>query len=78
MQSSTSHGGWVDVNIRSPVTKGLKFTMTHNKIFGLACYYEGQWVEFLPTHMGEVAWWFEFLDDDGKEIEFLKDDQPKS
>lgn len=68
-------GKWVSASERLPKTTGIKCTLTADKFFGLATF-NGEWVHLLPTFVGEVAYWFEFVNIDGDEIEFVTDPTP--
>lgn len=66
-------GMWVDVIDREPKTSGIKFTLTKDNFFGIATFYNNEWIHLLPTYLGEVQKWFEFVNSDGEEIEFVTD-----
>lgn len=66
-------GKWIKVSDRLPKTQGIKLTLTENNQFGLAGYVDDEWIQFLPTYLGEVYKWCEFLDDGGQEIDFVVD-----
>ena len=63
-------GTWVKVSDRVPTNSGIKFTLTKNSQLGLAAYFDGEWIQFLPTFLGDVHRWCEFVNDNGQEIEF--------
>lgn len=69
-------GKWIKVSDRLPKNIGIKLTMTKDKSFGLASFVDDEWIQFLPTFLGEVFYWCEFIDDNGQEIEFVID-QPE-
>lgn len=67
-------GKWIKVTERLPKTIGIKLTLTAAHQLGLASYVDAEWVQFLPTYLGEVYMWCEFLDDNGQEVEFTVDE----
>lgn len=66
---SYQRGKWVKTSVRLPKNQGIKITLTDNHHLGLAAYVDDEWIQFLPSYLGEVAQWCEFLDDGGQEID---------
>lgn len=70
MSDSNLLGKWVKVSDRTPTTPDIKITMTENKIMGLASFVDDEWIQLLPTFMGDVYMWCEFIGEDGEPILF--------
>lgn len=62
-------GKWVLVDDRVPKTHGIKIILTDNNAIGLASYVDDEWIQFLPTFVGNVRKWCEFLDEGGQEYD---------
>lgn len=67
-------GKWVLVSERTPVTQGIKITLTQSGNLGIASYVDDEWIQFLPTYLGDVYKWCEFLDEGGQEMDIMIDD----
>lgn len=66
-------GSWVIVDDRLPKTTGIKITQTKDNIFGIAIFHKDEWHHLLPSYMGEVYKWYEFVNSDGDEVSFVTD-----
>lgn len=70
-------GRWVLVENRNPESASLHITLTKNGVFGIASYVDDEWIQFLPTYLGDVYKWYEFVNDRGEPVEFSIEPEPE-
>lgn len=66
-------GKWVFVEENLPKTSGIKITQTKEGVLGVAIFFKSEWHHLLPTYFGEVYKWYECVNSDGDEVEFVTD-----
>ena len=67
-------GTWVKVEDRTPTTADIKLTMTKDRHVGLAIFTDDEWVQLLPTYLGDVYMWAEYRNEGGEVVDVMFDE----
>ena len=76
MTNANRKGKWISIASELPTTSELKLVLTDRGMLGLAAYVDDEWVQFMPTYLGEVQKWCKFVGDDGDELSIELEPEP--